>query len=290
MIYIKRTEPIPQSIIDNASQEHLAAELFYQKKRKKFISFNHKVYKSSDVKLALIKEFNGKCAYCESYVIATSAIDKEHFRPKGSIIDEKNKTNIKPGYYWLAADWNNLLLACPNCNRTGTFTDNNLNEFVAGKLDHFPISKESKRYVKGGDFDAEEEVRLLINPCVDKPETWFVYNEEGFIFPNKTLKGHIKNKVETSIKVYGLSRSELNKKRKEKYLELQDILSHLSNYYEDYLSSHGSKKYLDRIKKCFVRIKNIKASDQEYLGMKRYIIRQELNKLKEIISHMKNPL
>ena len=41
--------------------------------------------------------------------------DVEHYRPKGAI--GSGKTKIRPGYYWLAYNWNNLYYACADCNQ-----------------------------------------------------------------------------------------------------------------------------------------------------------------------------
>lgn len=43
-------------------------------------------------------------------------MDVEHYRPKGGYLDPDG-TLCQPGYYWLAADWNNLFPSCIDCNR-----------------------------------------------------------------------------------------------------------------------------------------------------------------------------
>lgn len=58
-------------------------------------------YKMSDIKEHLELIYKRKCAYCDAFV---EQIVVEHYRPK------------RGGYYWLAYSWDNLLLACPNCN------------------------------------------------------------------------------------------------------------------------------------------------------------------------------
>jgi hypothetical protein len=72
-----------------------------------------------------------KCGYCESFI--TSYGDVEHYRPK-SVVEEieergneaeglnnvrgrKFKKGCKYGYWWLAYDWDNYLLACTLCNQ-----------------------------------------------------------------------------------------------------------------------------------------------------------------------------
>ena len=77
----------------------------------------YKIYSDDSVRKVLLNMFNGKCAYCESKITSIYNGDIEHFRPKGEI---KEATPTKPGYYWLAAEWENLLFACPFCNQTNT--------------------------------------------------------------------------------------------------------------------------------------------------------------------------
>jgi uncharacterized protein (TIGR02646 family) len=284
VIHINRNITEPDSIVNDADSEHLEAEAFYKVDREKFKAFNHKVFRQPDVKKALENQFNKKCAYCESKVTPTSNIDKEHFRPKGSIIDKEKSVSIKPGYYWLAAKWDNLLLACANCNRTGTFETIEGISFVSGKLDKFPLSDESKRYAKGGSLEEEEKVRLLINPCVDYPESWIDYDEIGMIYPRKGLSSHEREKVKTSIKTYGLYRNGLTSSRKEHLLVMQDYLQYIYDNYNDFLKGHDKEESLKRIKRGFISLKRIKAKDKEYLGIKRFYLGFELLELKKIIS------
>src|SRR5262249_35649587 len=65
--------------------------------------------------------FNGRCAYCEGDVKATSFGDAEHWRPKGAVTEDGAPVRAEsgeehPGYFWLAYEWRNLLPACQECN------------------------------------------------------------------------------------------------------------------------------------------------------------------------------
>lgn len=280
MIHIKRTYPPPQSIVSDAANEHLSAHIHF---RSSSDTFKHVVFTKKDVKKALEKLFNGKCAYCESNVVKTSAIDKEHFRPKASIRDKHLGIHIKPGYYWLAADWDNLLLACANCNRTGTHEDISGGKFTTGKLDRFPLSDESKRMKYGGSFKAEEKVRLLINPCVDKPESWIEYGHDGSINPKRGISLHNKAKVDTSVEIFGLMRSHLVNAREEKCLDLLDVIQDIKLFYSKYLASNDPEN-LRQLKRKLSQLDRFRKDDREYLGITRYIIKKELKNLKKISS------
>ena len=73
-----------------------------------------------DVKVELLKIYAYCCAFCESRI--SKYDDAEHFRPKHAITGVNTD-----GYYWLAVEWSNLLIACKVCN----------NDY---KQTHFPIT------------------------------------------------------------------------------------------------------------------------------------------------------
>ena len=60
-------------------------------------------YRHPQVKGALVKMFNGKCAYCESKIIVVTYGAIEHFYPKSQYPD-------------LTFTWETLLLSCDKCN------------------------------------------------------------------------------------------------------------------------------------------------------------------------------
>lgn len=67
--------------------------------------------------------FHEKCAYCESRTTANFPLHVEHYRPKAGVTEKRNEDDPKirdvidhPGYFWLAYEWYNLILACANCN------------------------------------------------------------------------------------------------------------------------------------------------------------------------------
>jgi uncharacterized protein (TIGR02646 family) len=192
MIFIKRDSvDIPEILQDGSEklQKELdAAIAHYANLENHKKTFKFKVYSNATVKDALIKMSNEKCAYCESTFLKTYVGDIEHFRPKGEIEELKKTGKSKPGYYWLAADWNNLLLSCRNCNqksKQATAFDDDPKSM--GKMNQFPLFDEAKRVrTHDGNMEEEEKVRLLLNPCVEDPEEYFKYDiESGVIKPKK---------------------------------------------------------------------------------------------------------
>lgn len=76
------------------------------------------VYGHPDVKAKLREAQHDKCAYCETKD-ARSHGAVEHFRPKNGWRQRAGESLQRPGYFWLAYDWENLLFACPMCNDAG---------------------------------------------------------------------------------------------------------------------------------------------------------------------------
>src|SRR5690349_2756709 len=113
MIFVDRsTEPLPEILRDGVlkiggPKETERAIAFYKKKANRGKSFPYKVYNNPQIKAALEHLFKRKCAYCETTYMPAMPSEVEHWRPKGEVETEK-KLKIKPGYFWLAANWNNL--------------------------------------------------------------------------------------------------------------------------------------------------------------------------------------
>jgi uncharacterized protein (TIGR02646 family) len=120
-----------------------------------------KVYSSPQVRTQLLQDQGPVCAYCE-WPIEGPFSDVEHFRPKTSYRQTTDDVHHRPGYYWLAYDWQNLLFACNVCNRTL-------------KRDLFPLADPSQRNIAGQDISKEQP--LLLNPVVDDPAEHIFYRE-----------------------------------------------------------------------------------------------------------------
>lgn len=132
-------------------------------------SFSFAAYKSSDVKERLSKLFHRKCAYCESAYDYQSPVDVEHYRPKGNV-----EGTTHPGYWWLAAEWTNLLPSCIDCNRRRKQKTPKVSasltvlyrQFKSGKKDSFPIAG-THALPESTDFTGEKP--LLLDPTRDDP-------------------------------------------------------------------------------------------------------------------------
>lgn len=81
-------------------------------------SYNFPKHPSYDLwKEEMIKIQGRKCCYCEKPI---NKGDLEHYRPKKGWQQIKGSAFNRPGYYWLAYRWRNLLLSCSECNESTT--------------------------------------------------------------------------------------------------------------------------------------------------------------------------
>jgi len=187
-------------------------------KKRKPKSFVFDAYR--EAKPSLKELFNNKCGYCEiDYGGAPS--DIEHFRPKGAIEYEHEGAARKypDGYYWLAADWTNLIYSCKHCNSREhhdhqEYAGGAVTNYVSGKGNAFPLNDESKRLKPCDPVSEEEEAaRLLLDPCRDEPLDHLEFHADGFVTA-KLNNGEPSPKGATSIRVYGLSRVALIDRRR----------------------------------------------------------------------------
>jgi uncharacterized protein (TIGR02646 family) len=170
--------------------------------------FRFEAYKVAAVKQALNAAFCFKCAYCESNFGATQPVAIEHYRPKGKIRTRDGE--LVPGYYWLAADWENLLPSCTDCNSPRRQTIGGV-EITAGKGNWFPLASERHR-AKAPRQEADEE-RLLLHPYRDFPQRHLEFIDEGVVRPRLSPGGRASPKGQASIEVYALQRPGLVKAR-----------------------------------------------------------------------------
>lgn len=242
--------------------------------------FEFKVYSDPEVKSSLIELFKGKCAYCESKFLHVYSGDIEHFRPKGEI--EEATPPKKPGYYWLAADWDNLLLSCRNCNQKLTHSVYGINEKrTMGKMNQFPLANNAAHIRDHSHLNGikdEEPHRLLLNPCIENPELFFEYEQEGVIRPKSSASSEEKARAEKSIDVYVLQRMPLVQSREkiqiDIFAQIQRVKEAIKNF-NDIVNSHNSIKkfYFEGIlKRELERLRKFTNADEEYAGMARQII------------------
>lgn len=283
MIRVNRgTVKRPPSLAKAGVDERDKAIAHYGKPENKETTFRFAAYKGADVVAALNELFHHKCAYCESSYKATSPVDVEHFRPKGAIVIRgeggENDKRDKPGYYWLAATWENLLASCPDCNRARThiFEDPDEEETpgVRGKENKFPLIDEKRRVrtppVQGEGTEAAQ--RLLIDPCRDRPEAHLVFLPDGLVWARKSGSTYSPKGIE-SIKAYGLTRKELKEARREHLLLLAQKMRATLFFIDGLENDPGNAALELEFRTLRDELRAQTAADQPYAGLTRQFVR-----------------
>ena len=224
------------------------------------------------------RHHNGKCCYCERKRDISRERDVEHFRPKLGVTEAPRHK----GYWWLAYEWNNMLISCKTCNS-------------AHKKNHFPLMDEHKRVYEERDTDVEEP--LLINPAIEDPEPYFIYTTEkrGGQYVTKLVASV--NGVERGqaiIDILQLNRPTLlgEEERSESYKDISDLIDEYK-FSKKFLSKTrlmgGNDKIengcLDDIKKIKNRLRELIRPEKTYSGFRRYLVkRSEQDELVELLN------
>ena len=196
MIHIHRITPAPsvlkklgppQTKFDCDAYEDNPEE--YRSGRLKFSDNRH--YSKKAVKDVLRRMHHDKCCYCETKQYTPAYLHVEHFRPKGAVRQSRAQDNEFPGYYWLAYCWDNLLLACFECN-------------VTYKNTMFPLANPTQRAQSHND-DITREQELFVNPIAEDPRGHIRFDEDLPVW--QTERGH------QTIEELGLRRSALTEER-----------------------------------------------------------------------------
>src|SRR5665213_604905 len=129
----KKAAPIPEILESTGYNETVSLNNRYDLGEREFTTkdFDRKIYGHVEVKEALKSIQDYKCCFCESKISHISPGDVEHFRPKAGWVQNDERLN-KPGYYWLAYNWDNLLLSCEICHKRN-------------KKNYFPLLTDSPR-------------------------------------------------------------------------------------------------------------------------------------------------
>lgn len=172
MIRIQKPDEAPEILRKRGKQKATLHSQAYEKDAAKYRSgecrfvFDATIYGAPEVKAALVEAQHSKCCFCESKVGDDG--DVEHFRPKAACCQSPKASLIRPGYYWLAYEWDNLMLSCSACNQRS-------------KRNQFPLIDPRQRVNHHGD-DLGIEQPVFINPGREDPEQFISFRQE-FAFP-----------------------------------------------------------------------------------------------------------
>lgn len=207
---IAKSTPVPDILLTRG--EELKAELIEQADNGETnLSFCSEVYADSTVKDRLKSDQHNKCSYCERYLNGDFG-DVEHFRPKKAYQQSFGSAINRPGYYWLAYNWDNLLLSCSECNRSF-------------KKNLFPLEDEHKRDIPHR--NVTREVSSLINPTSEDPGLFVSFEEH--IIKARVIDGTESSRGKATIDILKLNdRADLVESRRRKRNMYQDIKKSIS--------------------------------------------------------------
>jgi uncharacterized protein (TIGR02646 family) len=223
----------------------------YKSGRKDLPPFKSSIYGAKSVKRALLAAQHDKCAFCESRVSAIAYGDVEHFRPKRGYRQNPEDELAKPGYYWLAYEWSNLLFSCQICNQQC-------------KKNLFPLRNPGRRARSHHD-DLSAEKPLLIDPTRVDPELHIGFRDE-VAFPRA---GRQSGRV--TIDVLGLNRPALRERRRDHLIPLK-LLSSVRDLLRGQIAAAGPsapKKWLARLEEIESRLEASQEGSAEYAAMAR---------------------
>lgn len=238
---------------------------------------------SNSPSTALNERFHLKCAYCESYFGATSPVDIEHFRPKGAV-EHADGTLLKPGYYWLAAKWDNLLPSCIDCNRARNHLHAGDDDpELSGKANLFPIENDQRSDLDPGAETGES--RLLIHPCRDSADKFFKYLRDGkrVITESATNSGSRHRKAERSIDVYGLNRLALANQRGDKLIRVKNQIILIRQCLELLGQDPDRNDRQQELALAICELNALQADDASYAGMTRFFMKRTITSLENKI-------
>ncbi len=134
--------------------------------------------------------------------------DVEHFRPKAGYRQSLKGRLIRPGYYWLAYEWSNLLFCCQLCNQRF-------------KGNYFPLADEAKRADSHHD-PIKIEQPLFVNPALEDPEgvLEFCDGSDGHLL--RAIGGNLRG--ELMIEALGLNREELVEIRRDALSQIEVLV------------------------------------------------------------------
>lgn len=279
MIHVPRTVPAPADLLAKGRREVEAAKAHFAAPEKPFSGF--KAYRLPSVKAALIQLFNGKCAYCE-IDYGGAPLDVEHFRPKSAVVELNPQTFTatkkaplhKPGYFCLAAEWENLLPSCIHCNRPETHVFPGHRDRVSGKSNYFPV--DGPRCLDPNKDPEQVEARLLLDPCRDRPEEHLEFGPKGIIKPKDTAVGPDRKGL-ASIQVYGLQREPLVRRREERQIMLRKYLVDVARAAEVLRTDPNDQVARQQFLTAKQEIQDLFLDNKRaFLGMSRQIVAETL--------------
>lgn len=215
MIRIHRSATVPAVLLTQGLARRREHEMSVELDSVSFssgsakLTFDQAVYAHETVKDELVAMQHKKCAFCEAKPLAVSDGDVEHFRPKGGARQTDDDPLQRPGYYWLAYDWANLMFSCGRCNQRH-------------KKNLFPLVDPMRRAKTHRDTIVDE-APVFIDPTAEDPEQYISYRDHVPV----AIRGNARG--EQTINALGLRRPDLNADREEHLAHVKILHATASN-------------------------------------------------------------
>jgi hypothetical protein len=157
-------------------------------------------YAPPEAKMQLYIEHYGKCAYCETRIVHSQYGDVEHFRPKLGVEVVNKEGSIEratAGYYWLAFQWQNLLLSCGSCNQEykknsfGMLPDAEVSDAEESYPGHGPLEIPHSRPAEFASPENPDLVEraVLIDPSRENPREMIFFHPGTAIAEPRIVEG-----------------------------------------------------------------------------------------------------
>lgn len=214
-----------------------------------------KVYQSKandkEIKKSILAMGNGKCSYCGQTTKKDVRLDVEHYRPIGAVVYNR-KLKFEFGYYWLSAEWENLLPSCSPCNSLDTreifdHVAKTWSDCSVGKGNRFPLYSNNPKHGPSPSMNISHEIPLIYNPANINPCHLFDFEKFSdikcgkfiFVKPHHSCTSLQKQIASTTIDILGLNRMQLCKDR---YTTTLDVETTLTNIENEFNGTSSSKK------------------------------------------------
>lgn len=217
------------------------------------LSFDAKIYGAAEVKDALIAAQHGKCCFCESKIRHISYGDVEHFRPKKAVCQSPELPLERPGYYWLAYDWTNMVLSCQLCNQRH-------------KRNLFPLHDPATR-ARSETADIAAEQPLFIDPARVEPAAHITFRRELVAPVNRSPF------AVATISNLALNRTKLVERRGERRARILVALV----FVRMWIASGSVESNRRLVEKALASVLDALADEAEYAAMSRTIVRDALH-------------
>jgi uncharacterized protein (TIGR02646 family) len=219
----------------------------------KSFPFDDSLYAATAVKDALRDAQHKKCAFCESLFAHTGYEDVEHFRPKAGYKQKEADELRRPGYYWLAYEWNNLCYSCQLCNQRF-------------KRNLFPL-KDGRRRARSPSHNLSKEEPLLVDPSTRDPADYLDFREEYAFAVSGCPEGA------ATIEVLGLNREELVEVRRDRLARLRDLVL-LCTLLREKIATAPTPDLSDRLRAVEATLRASREAAGEYAAMSRAYLDQ----------------